>query len=408
MLLVLAAYAHVGDVLDTLDAHVDPATPSRVHVEATFGLVTLEGDAGAWVCHEAVTAPGVFAAPHYVQGSTGRFAAWNSGPNDGRDGEPVWTSADRCDWTALTGLAGQLVAEVSLRGDEAWAATATSGVTNGLYRTVDGAFVPAGVSSDTDIFLSVRAEGPAIWAVSTDGDVLTLWHSTDGTAFTSHTVAPPDGVTLPLRGSIGAIDPTDGDRAWLVMDPIGVDFLYELTEAGATQTSIWAPPDRLTDLTRLPDGALLAVLNDRRPWRGVDGVFTEMAVEDASGGDVGPEGLWLSNRTYVNGLFATLSTDGHTAARTLGPEVIASPLSCPAGSTQVTICEPLWDALSLRLQPQPTGDSGTPTPIPPPVVEEPSSCGCAAGTLSGVGGPGALAIPWLLRRRRNRRSPRAR
>lgn len=397
MLFALAAGAHVGDVIDTLDVRVDRAGSGEVHIEGSFGLLTMDGDEAEWVCHEAVMAEGVQQAPHYVQSAAGRFASWTTNPAYGRDGQPVWTSADRCDWEPLPGLSGEVVAEVSFRGEQAWAATATGDGSDAVHRVVDGTFVPTSLVTE-GLVLSVRADGPSVWALTTEGDELVLWHSADGEVFVAHPIVAPAEFARPLRGAIAEIDSNDGGRAWLIVDPIGADVLYEVTDAGATVVERWRPNDRLTDLSLGPDGALAAILNDRRPWRETaDGWVEGVDLPDASGVDRSGGTAWFSNRAFVNDLLLTRSDDGVASDRTWVPADIVRSRSCPDGSTQQTVCDPLWSVLEPRLQP--VVDTGEPSF---PSTPEPGTCGCQ-GTS---GGSFLLVAPFLLRRRTSRASGR--
>lgn len=402
LIVMFTAAAHVGDVLDTLDVHADASGSSEVHVQAAFGLVSYTGREAAWVCHEAVMADGVQAAPLYAQGSSGRFIAWTGALDNGRDGHPAWTSSDRCTWTPIPDLDGKLVASGSVRGDEPWFATATSNTINGLYRVDEAGGASLTGAASTDLFLSVHAEGPGVWALSSDGDALTVWSSHDGSSFSSSVLDVDDDLTRPLRGTIAAVDPEDPDRAWVVIDPIGTDLLVETTDGGATTSLVWEAPDRITDVERLPDGRLLVVLNDRRPWLQGESGFTELSVDDSAGVGSNAAGTWFSHRTYVTGSFLSFGTQPETADWTLGPSTIVAPLSCPDASSQAVHCLPLWDLLAPRLVPPQTADTGLPpAPTPAPTEDDDVQGPCGCGTPAPIGLPLLVAaLAATLRRRR--------
>lgn len=385
----------MGDLIDTLDVDVDPVDADTVHVQATFGLVTYDGETAEWVCHEAVTEPGIQSPPRYVQGSDGRFVAWNSTPGYGRDDEPVWASDDRCTWVPVLGLEGRRIPEVSMRGRLAWAATADAEGGNGVFREQDGTFVPTGLQTD-ELVLSVRADGPAVWALTTRGDELSLWHSPDGEVFTEHPLVAPAELARPLRGAIADVDPEDGDRAWVVVDPIGADQLFAISAAGAVAEPIWVPDDRITDLERHPDGTLTGVLNDRRPWRSDGDGFVELTgMHDSSGVGVGPAGTaWFSHRSFVDDRFLSRSDDGRTPTETWSPELITRARECPEGTDQAVVCAPLWEGLAPRLVV--LQDSGLPPVVEP---EVPAGCGCRSAR-SGWAPSSLVGLLGVLRRRR--------
>jgi hypothetical protein len=411
MLLValLAAHAHVGDLIDTLDA---AALPGGAAVFGTFGLMLPAGDSFDWVCHEVVTVDGALTSPDYAV-RDGRITSWLADLNLARDGVGVWTSADGCGWAPATGVDGRIVAEVSHAADgSTWLATADA-ADNHLFRALDGlAYAP--VHAVDGRLLSVRANGPSIWAISAESDTsLTVWHSPDGLTFTGHPLVVPAGLTAPVRARIGAVHPTDPDQAWIVVDPIGTDRVLHATNAGAVTTQLWDAPDRVTDLDRAPDGTLYAVLNDRRVWRSAKGqAFEDLTdLPDGSGLDASTGTLWVANRTFVNELLLTRSDDGSTPSRSFRPTDIRGPLQCPSDSEAARMCDPLWPVLEPRLRPVDTSDTAGPPPPPdtddtgtPPAVDR--TCGCVKLGVAPGSSMAAAAMALLLARRRTRTAGR--
>ncbi|MCB9676709.1 MAG: hypothetical protein H6737_16450 [Alphaproteobacteria bacterium] len=384
----MAPRAHVGDLIDTLDAL---QTPDGHAIEATYGLI-VEHDGLRWVCHEAVTAPGALLSPDYEVGPDGTWIARMTDLTLARDGHPLWVSTDLCTWAPIPGFEGRIVADVAFGPDgSVWVATADPTGENAVYHGPDASSLEPVLTVTGSRFLSV-AVGASVWATSSEGDTaLALWHSPDGASFTSSAIPVDPALLAPVDAFVEVAHPTE-DTAWVVLDPIGEDRLLEAS--GGALTEIWAAPDRITDLERADDGTLYATLGDRHPWR-VTGTPTLLAgLADASG-LAATDHLVLANRSFVNGLLLTVSTDGETPASTALPADIVGPLACPAGTDQATLCEPLWPQLEVRLRPPvDTGDTGMPADTDVPITEpEPEPrCGCAASS------PAVPLLP-LMRRR---------
>jgi hypothetical protein len=387
---VLQARAHVGDVLDTVEVTEDPDVTGRLHIDASFGLITLEDGEARWVCHETITAPEALVSPRFVQSASGRWAAWTDFNDEAREGHPVWVSDDRCDWTPTTGLDDTLVQQVAWRGDELWVATALQGAQNALFRATDDVFTSVTPPTD-DAFVSLYVDDDAIWALSTDRIALTLWHSADGETFTTQLLDVDPALPRPLDGRIALVDPADPERVWIVLDPVGPDQLVESTDRGASWTVLWEPEGNIGDVEQSPDGTLFAVLDERAVHSDAAGAFEEVPdLGFASSLAFTSDGLWLGGRTFADGTLVARSVDGATLDTVVPPDDIAGPLECPATSTVATFCDPLWPLLAPRLDTTevPTVLPPLPTVPPPP----PGACGCTTAEPS----------PWSFSIRRRR------
>ncbi len=420
------AGAHVGDLIDTLDASTGP--DGQLVVEGKFGLVVREDADGPleFVCHEAITTELAFDSPEYTfgppVGGTSTIIGRMADTSQARDGEPLWFTTDLCDWAAVPGFSGRVVADVAFGADgSVWVVTADpvqSGVpsSNAVFHGDDVNNLAPVLTADeagVDRFLSI-AIGESVWVTADATEDPVVLVRAPGGEFTPVPFTVPadlEGESVDVRVALAH---PDSRAAWFVVDPIGADRLVELVDDGPTsQSTVWSPDDRITDLSRAPDGTLFGILGDRRPWR----IPTDSPPEeltgfvDASGLQADHTGLLLAHRSFVNGLLYSTSADTASPDSTVRPDAIAGPLTCPAGTDQAEICAPLWPQLQPRLaftsidtadtgQP-PTVDTDAPTGPEEPVPDRP--CGCRA--VNGAGFSGLLAVLACVVGARRRRTP---
>lgn len=401
------AEAHVGDVVGGIDLTVDDG---RAEIEASYGLVVPGDDGYRWICHEAVTEPGVVRSPRYARSRDGVWLGWLPDPALGRDGETLFRSADGCDWPAVPGLG--VVSDAAFDpsdGRFALATSATPGVANTIWTSSDAGstFVPAFPPVADRRFGSVAYGDGEIWATATDdaGLRLFLWVQTGGT-WVEHEL-PPSGATAELRvSSVGV------GEVWLVLDPFGADTVIHARSDGSSDV-VLARNITVTDTAW--DGVRLWVVQDGVFLLSLEGgtVVEHPEYPLGLGITLADGALWTAPESHLVGAMLSRSTDAGATFETVAfPDDIVAPWSCEPGTVVATVCGPLWELLLPRIRgyDEPPIDTGVATEpeIPPhrdpeeePVVEDDGDRGCGCDHAGGVGWLWVTAI-WVMRR--NRRS----
>lgn len=413
-MLLAPARAHVGDLIGGIDL-LEPSDPSLpTAIEASYGLILQQGDTYAWVCHEAVTAPGAIRAPRYQRASDGAWLVTVSDPKEGRGGRTLFRSPDGCSWQDVSGVdPGVVVAQAIFDPADpalAWAVTATPGGANGVLASIDGgqSWAPALPAQPDQLFHSVALHAGVRWATSTDpeGTSGTLWRQPPGGSWAAQPVELPQG-TETAQLKIAAIE---GDTIWLEVDPIGADTLLRSLDGGASFHIVVSSEGNISD-TALHGDTLWFIVDGRQLLPIVDGVVGEPVpgFAPSAGLRAGEDGLWLPEQSYLSGPMLSHSSDGgQTFVPLAYPDDISAPLDCPAGTHGADICTPLWDDLLPRIRgfdspPIDTLlDTGQPQTTPPTsdAPPTPQRCGCHGSS----GGWLWLGLVGLGLRRGGRRS----
>jgi MYXO-CTERM domain-containing protein len=412
------ASAHVGDLIDTID--VSTRADGGIAVQGKFALAVADGpDAPLhFVCHEAITTEFAFDSPEYSFGPDGSVISRMADLAQARDGEPLWFTTDLCEWSAVPGFFGRIVADVAFGPDgSVWVVTADPAGAGGnaVFHGPDvNSLAPVLTADDAgvDRFLSVEPTDSAVWVTGSDAEAPVLLRDASASGSDFQPVPldlPPDLVAVDLNARV-VLATAEPSIAWVVLDPIGADRLLEVRDDA--QTVIWAPTDRITDLSRAPDGTLYGTLGDRRPWRiPTDGPPEDLtAFADGGGLDAGPDGLLVAHRSFVNGLLYSTSADGLTPDTLVTPDAIVGPLECPAGTVQADVCAPLWSVLEPRLAFTSLDTADTGLPIEPPDIDEPTddrADGCGCRTTSSGGLTALLGVLAVFGRRRRAGTPRS-
>lgn len=372
------------------------ATPHRLLMGTTFGLVISDDDGATWhyVCEPYVTGGGEPVVIYAATADGAILAAHSSGVARSTDGG--------CGWSGSTGaLAGQIVTDVFADPHDASlvlaAAYDTKARQGGVFPSHDGGrtFAAPLLSTPaafiTGVELSASSPG-VIYATagSNPGNVpntATLLRSADGGAsWTSH------GVPITARGqaSIAAVDPEDASTVYLrTSDPIDGDQLLITADGGRTISTALQSAVPLTGFLRAPDRTLYAAT--------LQGAFFRRAPGAAGFSQTqGPHVLCLGARgaqllACADGVQETFnlaaSDDGGKSFR---PLLDFRNLQGPATCAPVqTVCAADWRSLQQVLA----------------FGKRSSAGGCHCGSAGEAGLLAAAALWWWSGLRRRRTSP---
>ncbi|MCK6526974.1 hypothetical protein L6R50_05230 [Myxococcota bacterium] len=399
-----AARAH-GDLPQSTDVvFEDPSDPLPL-VLTTFGvLVPRAGDDWEWVCEDVVGSGGISDFEALPSGT------WLFGTAQG-----LWRSVDRCSWERVGGAVEDLdftqVSRDVAEPDVVWAATASGGRDNALWRSGDGgstfaAFASFGEGSTVRGFLQ-GPDGASFWVFGWRDLSPWLWRSEDGLVFDEHPLQPmaPGTSVYPL-----GLDPADPSVAYValrVLDPPH-DELGSVAADGTIEALLEVPDEIVAFAAGPEEGRMVAGGRYAGLYATADGGATWSGPDDAV------EAGCLVDRGGVRYRCTHPFADGASVMAALagGGELqpvqdfadVCRPYECPAGTEVAEVCGPLWEATreeaGLCL-----GEAEQETPAPDP--------GCDGGGCAAAGGaePGAgtLAPALLLglRRRAPPASPRA-
>jgi photosystem II stability/assembly factor-like uncharacterized protein len=404
---------------------VDPADPTHIVVEATYGLLATRdgGEHWAWICEQGVG---------FSSEEDPAVALTSDGSGIVGVVEGLFvTHGDGCAWAPASALAQRPVLD-----DATLATTPSSAVaiawgsitdtTTSLFRSDDdavtwaqaGADLPAGFSgvtvdvapSDpmTVVVSGSFADGTAGLEISTDG----------GSSWTASTV--PGAVAL-RPPYLSAIDPSSPETLYVRVPGVTADALLVTHDGGATWTTAFQGMGGLFGFALSPDGATVLVGGTK------DGVW-RASTSDLTFSKVSPLGVlclaWAAAGVYAcadertDGFTVGLSTDtGATYTAVMHRADLTGPLACDAGTSVGAVCPSLWPAtecvIGAAACDASPGDTGvTETSAPPPPAHRACACGEAPGQGSRDAAPLALALAaasgrWASSRTRrpSRRSP---
>jgi len=414
-----------------------PTDDQTLLVRTTFGLL-ISRDAGCtfrWVCEKAIGYGGEF-DPKYAIATDGTiFATTFTGLRVSRDGGCSWD-------TATAGLAAGDPNRIADRWIDAidiaptgdvWVATAESAGANDVYRSTDNgvSFAPRGLPSATIWWKSIKvapSDPQRVYAtgyqVAPTARAFLERTDTTGASWTEK----PLPSTIQYGGTplvyVSAVDPTNPDHLYLTSveanAPRG-DRLYRSTDGGDTFTEVLATDDPIRGVVFRTGGTVLAATIasgtfESRP--GGEGPFARLGETLPNRPDLAPPQLGcLAQRPNgeLVGCGANWQPDYMAVGRTNNPlswqklfrfVELAGPLSCAAGTTTHTDCEPGWPALAQQF-----GVTGPPAVCgssvdAPPAVDGPpkkGDPGCCDAGAPGAGSLGlGLGVLVLVGRRRRR------
>ncbi len=406
------ARAHVGDLIGGIDL-VTPEAALPSAIETNYGLLLERGEGYAWVCHEAVTAPGAIRSPRYRRSAEGTWLAVVPEVAQGRGGRTLFRSPDGCSWDDVSGLPeGAQVAQARFDPDDptlAHVVTATAGGPNGVWRSTDG-----GSSWSEDLppqegrlFHSVSTGADGLLATATDlgGTRGFLWRRAETGEWSEQELTlAPDTQSAEIR-----VVERSPEQLWLVIDPIGGDALLYSTDAGQTFAPVDPGEGNVSDTALIGD--TFWFIRDGRVLLPVTGgvVGPEAPGFSPSTGLYGDaDGLWMPEQSYITGALLSFSGDDGQTFETLAyPDDIEATLDCPAGSEVASICAPLWGKLLPRIRgfDAPPIDTAIDTGLDRPRETEPDPVEPRCGCQSSGGGLWLLGALLLARRRSRRARP---
>lgn len=397
------APAH-GDLPQSIDVvFEDPSDPLPL-VLTTFGvLVPRAEDDWEWVCEDVVGSGGISAFEALPSG------IWLFGTAQG-----LWRSIDRCSWGrvggALEGLDFTQVSRDVAEPDVVWAATASGGRDNALWRSGDGgatfaALASFGEGSTVRGFLQ-GPDGASFWVFGWRDLSPWLWRSVDGLVFDEHPLQPmaPGTSVRPL-----GLDPADPAVAYValrVLDPPH-DELGRVAADGTIQALLELPDEIVAFAPGPEEGRMVAGGRYAGLYTSTDGGATWSGPDDSveAGCLVDHGGLrYRCTHPFADGASVMAAPPGGGGLQPVQDFAdVCRPYECPEGTEAADVCGPLWEATregaGLCLG---EGDLEDPAAEP----------GCGGGGCSAAGGatPGAgiLAPALVLGRRRRPPTPGAR
>ncbi|MDG1478725.1 MAG: hypothetical protein P8R54_04005 [Myxococcota bacterium] len=406
ILLSLPAPAHVGGLLQGVEVQ----HTSGVTIETSFGVLrAIDGENYSWLCHEAITTADALITPRYAVSGDGVMLGVVPVPEQARDkGLALYRTLDGCDWSTPTGADGLTITDAAFDpsdSERALLITAdlADGADNYILTSSDAgqSFSPVLTAAER-LFRTIEiSPGGTIWASAVwyDRDEGYLYRSDDGADFTVHVVPIPDS-EQPVDVDVIAVSPDDPMTAWIVVGGYGDDTLQHTTDGGESFVEVFSTEGDIISGTTDSDGAVWIVVSGQVLYRSADGVsFTAVASAPTglavSASDVG---VWMATDAIVGGgAIARRSTDGGASFDiAMHLSTLSPPPACAAESHSAVLCDPLWEALEVRLPlPLTEGDSGTTDTGVTDTVdtgssEESGDCGCggagdAAAVLLGIG-----------------------
>ncbi len=421
----------------TSGIYLHPRDEQAMFVRTTFGLL-VSHDGGCsfrWICEKAVGYGGEF-DPKYAIAIDGTiFATTFEGLRVSRDGGCTWSTATAELPQGHPGrIAEMWIDAIDIAADTTvWVATAESARPNDVYRSTDGGttFAASGLASSTIWWKSVRtAPGDARRVFATGyqiaPDTRAFVHRSDDGGQTWNEVVLPPTVQLGATPVVHvlAIDPRNRDHVFLraleSVPPQG-DRLYRSTDGGATLVEVLATTEPIRDVVFRTSGTVLVAVGASGTYESqAGGAPPFVRVGDTTTGP--PHLACLAQRT--SGELVGCGTNWQPDFKAVGAATdvlawrklfrfveLAGPVSCPAGTTSATECDPAWPTLATQF-----GVTGPPAACggatdAPAVDHVPKRggggcCGAASGDATAPIGMSAAVLAGLLRRRR--RSPRSR
>ncbi len=386
------ALAH-GAFPQTLSVAPRPGNEQQLAVATTFGMLKSvdRGETWRWICEEAIgVASGQkFTTWFHPDGTL--FVASARGLFISKDGGCAWTPVPDF---AMVGAAD--VTALASRPDTLFVPTARYGVTNRVYRSVNGGqtFEPTPLASDRMFYTSVRiapSDPNRVYAAGWWFDPTASSHffrSDDGgDTFTAEDVSAK--VPAPGAFTVHAVHPTQPDVVFASMStasPPVENHLLRSGDGGKAFEKVLSTQEPFNSVALSDDGQTVWAATAAHLYRSTDGgkTFTELAVP-AKNACVARSNNALYSCAWpiLDGWALFRSEDG---ADTFCPAMhwndIVGPLECPAGTSTGDTCPMLWPAQEATL----------PDDAPPAdtcIVEAPDGggdvkppprrCGCATG-----------------------------
>lgn len=392
------AWPHAGAPLESIDVHRPDPAGRAMALESSVGFLWApEGQGFEWICHEAITAPGVLRVPDYAVSAAGGMLGRVQDPSEGREAEEgLYVSQDGCDWAPAAGLSGRALAGQAFDpSDPSRAFVVTADVTANalLYSEDGGASFRAGALADVDAAFTsvvVEPEGP-VWAAATDSEGgIRVYHSPDGLSDWTRTDLEGEG-PLTLYDARGGV-------AWGALGPLTERLVLRLEEAGASASARTQEGRSITDIAAHADGSVwVAVANDY--LYAADGQsFEEAAAPPGLGVTVGADAeVWLATRFELTNYALAIGDQERGFTQSFSfYELDGPPARCGAETDVGRVCPGDWETLEARLGLGPRDSALDSGAEDSGGLRPDKDCGCASG---GAGGGWLLGLLALRRRR---------
>lgn len=359
------AHANGTHLPDVLDVMLAPGDPTSVTIETNFGLLqSADGGPFHWICHETIT-PYAGLIPVYTANADGVILGSVRLPAFGTDPvETLYRSSDEgCTWSVTGGLDGAAISSVAFdpaNPDHALATAATGGAdANAIWASSDAGSTWTKTAIEGDYYVYgvhfSAADPLVVWATAANptDDVAIVFRSTNGGA--SFAQAPfterPSGLALGSM-AILATSATDPLTGWL--RTYGVTHrLWLTTNGGLGFEQVFETGGSLLDVDVLEDGRTYVATQTSGWFFSTDGrVFTPMGTTPNPRGFAHDDrGVFAATDPYLDPYALILSSSGDLAGGfgLFRFDALAGPKPCPDGSTVKTVCEPLYQALRVRL-----------------------------------------------------------
>ena len=411
--------------------------PHSLYVRTTFGLLVSHDDGCSfrWVCEKAIGYGGEFDPKYAIADDGTIFATTFTGLRVSRDGGCSWETATAGEAASAPGRIADLWIDgidIAPTGD-VWVVTADSGRPNNVYRSTDNGvtFTPSSLSSAQIWWKSVevaRSRPQRIYITGYQVAPVVQAHlrssDDDGATWTPHPLAPTMKLGTTPVIVIAAVDPTDPQHLFvrsIAANPPEGDVLYRSTDGGVTLTEVVTTRDPVRDVVFRKDGSVvIATLSSGTYVMAKDGTLTPLGEVLPNAPDITPPRLGCLAEQADGTLVACgANWQPDYMAVGNGPSPVgmkklfrfvelAGTLSCPAGTTSATQCDPQWPALQQQFGA--TGPAAScpgviPPPAPPPDAAS-STKKLAGGCCDSGGAPASSALAGIvvgllaLRRRR--------
>lgn len=403
-----AALANGTAQPDSVAFFADADVPDELAMNTTFGFLFSEdaGETWEWTCHEAVIGNAPF-TPFSSRGPGGTFYVTTPLLLGTDPGLTLWRSDDRgCSWSGTESLRNESVRALAFRpGDDTTvlAAGSRTGGVAAVWRSTDGGLTYGGPLLEVPghVFNTVHyapSDPQRVYVAAlkqTMPQESTLYRSDDGgNGWTPIPFTQFD--QPPIR--VLAVDPSDADVVWLRNDS-ATDRVFRSTNGGLAFSLVHTVDTDIAGMA-LTDGGdaqwlaisrtdgLLHATTASPVFLPIPGSPIARCVE-AEG-----DAVYVCAHPYQDPYAAAVTVDGGatfdtamTFQRITGPRT-----GCPAASSHVSLCEPLWPQVRQNLGLDTPTPSASPTPTPPAGDGgDGAGCSCKMGA-----GPPMQSAAWVV------------
>ncbi len=410
--------------------------PHALYVRSTFGLLVSKDDGCSfrWVCERAIGYGGEF-DPKYAIATDGTiFATTFTGLRVSRDGGCTWSTATSEKAPGDPGnISDTWIDAIDLAPDGTlWVATAESARPNDVYSSSDNGvtFTSRGLLSPTIWWKSVKVARSNTQRIYLTGYQVAGALPTGGQAPpTAHLMRSSNGgdtwSELELFGTrrdppdmkfgatpivlVAAVDPKQPDTLLVIsLGSNGAkgDRLYRSIDGGYSFTEVLSSNDAIRDAVFAQDGSVY-VASATGSYKSTDNGATFVLLagspqlnclaQRADGKLVGCGANWEPDFKAV-----AVSPDATSWAKQFRFVELAGPLACAPGTTNQTMCDPLWPSLQQQFGATGPATCGVVPDLTPEMPPPPKDGGCCNANTGVPVGVCLFGVGWfvLLRRRK--------